>query len=99
MIPLGFFGMWLFGWFVVEVARGFQKDETEALKRSPAWQKHRENFEKIDEILRIVRGNGVASGGAGIGNGGVEVQDYRKFPLSQKPGSFVSDMDAERWEK
>ena len=87
MIPLGFFGMWLFGWFVVEVARGFQKDETEALKRSPAWQKHRENFEKIDEILRIVRGFGVASGSAGLGNGGMAVQGNGKLSLLPKPGS------------
>ena len=86
MIPVGFFGMWLFGWFVVEKARGFQKDETEALKRSPAWKKHEENFEKIDEILRIVRGIGVASGGLGVGNGGVEVQGNGKLTLLQKSG-------------
>ena len=78
MIPMGFFGMWLFGWFVVEVVRGFQKDEEEALKRSPAWVKHRENFGKVDEILRVVRGLNVASGGVCSGVPGVEVQGDRK---------------------
>ena len=90
MIPVGFFGMWAFGWFVVEVVRGFQKDETEALKRSPAWQKHEENFAKIDEVLRILRSLGVASGGVDIGNSGVEVQGNRKPALLPKSGSKES---------
>ena len=97
MIPIGFFGMWLFGWFVVEKARGYAKDEAEQLKRSPAWEKHETSFRQIDEILRIVRGDGVASGGVGLGNSGMEVQDDRKPALLPKPGVFVSDMDAERW--
>lgn len=73
MIPLGFFGMWLFGWFVVEKVKGFQKDEEEALKRSPAWVKHRENFEKVDEILRVVRSLDVGSRRTSPGDDRVEV--------------------------
>lgn len=100
MVPLGFLGMWLFGWFVVEKARGYAKDEAEQLKRSPAWEKHEISFRQIDEILRVVRGLGVAPGSAGVGELGMEVQGDGKLPLSQKPsskGGFISDMDAERW--
>lgn len=85
LIPLGFLGMWAFGWFVVEKVRGFQKDETEALKRSPAWEKHRENFERVEEILQIVKSLNLASGGSRAGGIGVEVQVGGELSPLQEP--------------
>ena len=52
VIPIGFIGMYLWGWFLDAVAKQQHNDELEYLKRSPAWKVHMENHHMLKEISR-----------------------------------------------
>lgn len=87
LVPVAFVSVWAFGWFVIEVTRGVEKEEREFLKRSWGWKKHEENFRKIDEVLEIIRGLNVGPGDISKALGGVEVQHDGKILSLQERAS------------
>lgn len=50
-IPLGFFGMWLLGYFLDNVVRYGQAYSLEQAKRNPSVEENRERLKRIEELL------------------------------------------------
>lgn len=63
LIPLGFVGVWLFGYFMDRVVRAAQMAERQSMKRSEVWAKHHEQMDRLErqigELKELVvqRGN------------------------------------------
>lgn len=55
IVPLGFVGVWLFGYFMDKIVRAPQMTERQTLKRSEIWTKHTQQMDRIEEELRHVR--------------------------------------------
>jgi hypothetical protein len=51
IIPLGFFGVWLFGLFMDKVVRAGQMAERQSLRRSEVWQYHNDQMDRIENRL------------------------------------------------
>src|SRR3972149_3056794 len=47
LIPLGFIGVWLFGYFMDKVVRAAQMAERQSMKRSEVWAKHHEQMDRL----------------------------------------------------
>ena len=56
IVPLGFIGVWLFGYFMDKVVRAAQMAERQSLKRSELWIKHNEQMDRIEAQLKLMRG-------------------------------------------
>ena len=55
IVPLGFVGVWLFGYFMDKVVRAAQMAERQSLKRSELWVRHNDQMDRIEEELRQMR--------------------------------------------
>jgi hypothetical protein len=55
IVPLGFIGVWLFGYFMDKVVRAAQMAERQSLKRSELWIKHNEQMDRIEDELKQMR--------------------------------------------
>ena len=55
IVPLGFIGVWLFGYFMDKVVRAAQMAERQSVKRSEIWTRHNEQMDRIEEELRQMR--------------------------------------------
>ena len=55
IVPLGFIGVWLFGYFMDRVVRAAQMAERQSVKRSEIWTRHNEQMDRIEEELRQMR--------------------------------------------
>jgi hypothetical protein len=55
IVPLGFIGVWLFGYFMDKIVHAPQMTERQTLKRSEIWTKHTEQMDRIEEELKQMR--------------------------------------------
>ncbi len=55
IIPLGFIGVWLFGYFMDRVVRAAQMSERQSMKRSEVWREHREQMDRLERELVALR--------------------------------------------
>lgn len=55
IVPLGFIGVWVFGYFMDKVVRAAQMAERQAMKRSEVWTKHNEQMERIEAAMDEIR--------------------------------------------
>ncbi|MEX1138437.1 MAG: hypothetical protein WEB33_03845 [Bacteroidota bacterium] len=55
IVPLGFVGVWLFGYFMDKIVRAAQMAERQSMKRSEVWTRHNEQMNRIEEELRELR--------------------------------------------
>ncbi len=55
IIPLGFVGVWLFGYFMDRVVRAAQMAERQSMKRSEVWREHREQMDRLEQELSAIR--------------------------------------------
>lgn len=55
IVPLGFLGVWLFGYFMDKVVRAAQMAERQSMKRSEVWAKHNEQMERMEAVLNDIR--------------------------------------------
>ena len=55
IVPLGFVGIWMFGYFMDKVVRSAQMTERQSLKRSELWSTHNEQMDRIESQLRQLR--------------------------------------------
>jgi hypothetical protein len=55
IVPLGFFSVWLLGYFMDKVVHAPQMTERQTLKRSEIWTRHLEQMERIEDELKQVR--------------------------------------------
>jgi hypothetical protein len=53
IIPFGFLGVWLFGFFMDKVVRAGQMAERQSLRRSEVWQHHNSQMDRIE--LRLIK--------------------------------------------
>ena len=55
IVPLGFLGVWIFGYFMDKVVRAAQMAERQSMKRSEVWAKHNEQMERMEGELNNIR--------------------------------------------
>lgn len=55
IVPLGFLGVWLFGYFMDKVIRAAQMAERQSMKRSEVWTRHHEQMDRIERDLTDVK--------------------------------------------
>jgi len=55
LIPLGFIGVWLFGFFMDKIVRAAQMNERQAIQRSEVWHQHNEQMDRIERELKRIR--------------------------------------------
>jgi hypothetical protein len=59
IIPLGFLGVWLFGFFMDKIVRAGQMAERQSVRRSEVWQRHNDQMDRIEkqiaELQRSIR--------------------------------------------
>ena len=51
IIPLGFIGVWLFGFFMDKIVRAGQMAERQSVKRSEVWRHHNDQMDRIEQQL------------------------------------------------
>lgn len=55
IVPLGFIGVWVFGYFMDKVVRAAQMAERQSMKRSEMWSHHNEQMDRMERELQEVR--------------------------------------------
>ncbi|MEP0823182.1 MAG: hypothetical protein HRF44_10070 [Ignavibacterium sp.] len=55
IVPLGFLGVWVFGYFMDKVVRAAQMAERQAMKRSEVWLRHNEQMDRLEGELKTLR--------------------------------------------
>lgn len=55
IVPLGFIGVWCFGYFMDKVVRAAQMAERQSIKRSEVWTTHIEQMDRLEAELKAVR--------------------------------------------
>lgn len=55
IVPLGFLGVWCFGYFMDKVVRAAQMAERQSIKRSEVWTNHIEQMDRLEAELKAVR--------------------------------------------
>jgi hypothetical protein len=55
IVPLGFLGVWLFGYFMDKVVRAPQMAERQSRKRSEIWTRHEQQMDRMESELREIR--------------------------------------------
>jgi len=56
IVPLGFDGVWLFGYIMDKVVRAAQMAERQSPKRSEIWARHNEQMDRMEAELKLLRG-------------------------------------------
>lgn len=55
IIPAGFLGVWLFGFFMDKVVRAGQMAERQSVRRSEVWNRHNEQMDRMEQQLAELR--------------------------------------------
>ncbi len=55
IVPLGFIGVWVFGYFMDKVVHAAQMTERQSLRRSEQWFKHNEQMDRLEAELGKLR--------------------------------------------
>ena len=55
IVPVGFIGVWLFGYFMDKVVRAAQMSERQTVRRSEVWTRHNEQMDRIENEMREIR--------------------------------------------
>jgi hypothetical protein len=55
IVPLGFIGVWIFGYFMDKVVRAAQMSERQSMKRSEVWSEHNAQMDRIERALKEVK--------------------------------------------
>jgi len=51
IVPLGFLGVWVFGYFMDKIVRAAQMAERQSMKRSEVWTRHNEQMDRMERQL------------------------------------------------
>ncbi|MDP1676257.1 MAG: hypothetical protein Q8L88_05270 [Bacteroidota bacterium] len=55
IVPLGFIGVWFFGYFMDKVVRAAQMGERQSVKRSEVWTRHNEQMDRLETEMKAIR--------------------------------------------
>jgi hypothetical protein len=55
IVPLGFIGVWVFGYFMDKVVKAGQMAERQSMKRSEVWTRHNEQMDRIEREIQDVK--------------------------------------------
>ncbi len=55
LVPIGFVGVWIFGYFMDKIVRAAQMAERQAIKRSEVWTSHNAQMDRMERELQAVR--------------------------------------------
>ncbi len=54
IVPFGFIGVWLFGFFMDRVVRAAQMGERQSIKRSEVWTRHNEQMDRLEAEMKAI---------------------------------------------
>src|SRR3972149_2025211 len=55
IVPLGFLGVWVFGYFMDRIVGAAQMAERQSIKRGEVWAKHNEQMDRLESALNEIR--------------------------------------------
>ena len=55
IVPFGFLGVWVFGFFMDKIVRAGQMAERQAMKRSEVWTQHNEQMDRLEREITAVK--------------------------------------------
>lgn len=55
IIPMGFLGVWLFGFFMDKIVRAGQMAERQSVRRSEVWHHHNDQMDRMEQQLLELR--------------------------------------------
>jgi len=55
IIPIGFLGVWLFGFFMDKIVKAGQMAERQSVRRSEVWYYHNDQMNRIEQQLTEIR--------------------------------------------
>ena len=55
LVPIGFIGVWVFGFFMDKIVRAAQMAERQAIKRSEVWTIHNSQMDRMERELQTIR--------------------------------------------
>jgi hypothetical protein len=55
ILPAGFFGVWLFGYFMDHVVKAAQMAERQSVKRSEVWARHNEQMDRLEQEIKELK--------------------------------------------
>jgi hypothetical protein len=55
IIPMGFLGVWLFGFFMDKIVRAGQMAERQSVRRSEVWHRHNDQMDRMEQQLLELR--------------------------------------------
>jgi hypothetical protein len=55
LVPIGFVGVWVFGFFMDKIVRAAQMAERQAIKRSEVWTGHNQQMDRLEGELQTIR--------------------------------------------
>jgi hypothetical protein len=55
IVPIGFLGVWVFGFFMDKIVRAGQMAERQAMKRSEVWTQHNEQMDRLEREINAVK--------------------------------------------
>ncbi len=55
IIPLGFLGVWLFGFFMDKIVRAGQMAERQSVKRSEVWHHHNGQMDRMEQQIKELK--------------------------------------------
>jgi hypothetical protein len=55
IIPIGFLGVWLFGFFMDKIVRAGQMAERQSVKRSEVWLHHNDQMDRMEQQIKELK--------------------------------------------
>lgn len=55
IVPIGFIGVWVFGYFMDKIVKAGQMAERQAMKRSEVWTLHNEQMDRLEREIQEMK--------------------------------------------
>ena len=55
IIPMGFLGVWLFGFFMDKIVRAGQMAERQSVRRSEVWHHHNDQMDRMEQLIKELK--------------------------------------------
>ena len=55
IVPLGFLGIWIFGYFMDKIVKAGQMAERQSMKRSEVWTQHNAQMDRLEQEIKEMK--------------------------------------------
>ena len=55
IVPLGFLGVWIFGYFMDKIVKAGQMAERQSMKRSEVWTQHNAQMDRLEQEIKEMK--------------------------------------------